>query len=91
MYLVWPGQAISVFGLVKLALFYVAALCIVSGLLFALLPRQVIRLQIALYAAVKWKLEPMFWEKETRNTRIMGALIFLSGLATIVLTCKNFR
>jgi hypothetical protein len=51
----------------KQALFWIAALSMVTGPLIALLPRQTVEFQIALYRMISWKLEPMSWEREVRD------------------------
>lgn len=73
----------------KQALFWIAAFSMVTGPLFALLPKKTVEFQIALFRMISWKLEPMSWEREVQNTRRMGILILFLGIATFILTCSR--
>lgn len=60
----------------------VAALAFSLGLFIFLRPKKVIQLQIKFYSHINWKMEPVSWGKELRNTRFMGLmLVFLVILA----------
>ncbi len=43
-------------------------------------PKRVIEAQIEFYRRINWKMEPVSWEKEIRNTRWMGVLALLCGI-----------
>ncbi|MGB2706220.1 MAG: hypothetical protein WBC74_05150 [Candidatus Omnitrophota bacterium] len=47
-------------------------------------PKKVIEIQIALYRPFNWKIEPISMEKEIRNTRIMGMVVFILGVISLV-------
>ena len=57
---------------------------LVFGTLLMWKPRKVIGIQTALYRPFNWKLEPISMEKEIRNVRIMGAMIFILGILSII-------
>ena len=48
-------------------------------------PRKAIETQIAFYRRINWKMEPLDWDREIRNTRIMGAMALVCGAATVAL------
>ncbi len=48
-------------------------------------PRKAIEKQIDLYHAINWKMEPLSWDREIRNTTVMGWTALLSGIAAFVL------
>lgn len=77
--------------------FYVQIAIFVIGMAFGALlmwqPRKVIEVQIALYRPFNWKIEPISMEKEIRNTRIMGMVVFILGVISliyIILIMKQF-
>jgi len=61
-----------------------ALIVTIFGALVAWKPREVIDMQIALYRAFNWRLEPISMEKEIRNTRIMGLAAFIMGMISVV-------
>lgn len=62
----------------------IAVVATVFGALIAWKPKKTIDIQIALYRPFNWKLEPISWEKEIRNTRIMGLALLALGIAALV-------
>ena len=54
------------------------------GLFLCRRPVQAIRLQQRFYEKINWRMEPVSWDTEVRNTRIMGifllACVFITGL-----------
>ena len=42
-------------------------------------PKRVIGMQIAFYRRINWRMEPVDWNLETRNTRLMGFLALICG------------
>lgn len=48
-------------------------------------PKKVIELQIAFYRRINWRMEPVDWQREIRNTVVMGWMAIICGLAAIVL------
>lgn len=61
----------------------------VVGLFLATKPRWAIELQKKFYAKINWNIEPISFEKEIRNTRLMG--LFLIGLAVIGIIFVLYR
>jgi hypothetical protein len=62
----------------------IVSIAIVFGSLIAWKPRKTIDIQTALYRPFNWKLEPISMEKEIRNTRIMGQVVLILGLASLL-------
>ena len=50
---------------------------------FVVAPQGTINVQIAFYRWINWRIEPLSWEKEIRNTRIMGVIAFVAGVAAL--------
>ena len=65
---------------------YSSLALVLMGLFFFLTPKKSIDLQIAFYRLINWKIEPISWEREMRNTRWMGAFCILCGIAGFVFT-----
>ncbi len=66
--------------------------CLALGFLFLAVPRKVIEFQIAFYRKINWIMEPVSWEREIRNTRIMGLMALLAGLLGLgfaVISCMR--
>lgn len=66
----------------KLLFVLVAGGSVALGVALLAAPKWVIEAQIRFYRCINWKMEPLSWEKEIRNTRFMGALALLCGLLT---------
>ncbi|UCD55119.1 MAG: hypothetical protein JSV93_06325 [Candidatus Omnitrophota bacterium] len=66
---------------VQLVVFVIA---MVFGTLIMWKPRKVIEIEIAVYRAFNWKIEPISMEKEIRNTRSTGAIVFIFGIAALL-------
>ena len=64
-------------------------IAIIFGALIAWKPKKTIEIQIALYRPFNWKLEPISWKKEIRNTRIMGLAVLVLGIVSVI--CILFR
>ncbi|MCM8791275.1 MAG: hypothetical protein NC938_06230 [Candidatus Omnitrophica bacterium] len=60
------------------------AVITVFGALIAWKPKKTIDIQIALYRPFNWRLEPISWEKEIRNTRLMGLTLVVLGVASFL-------
>ena len=67
-------------GSIFFAQFLLSILAAASGLLLFLKPKKCIDIQIAFYRMINWKMEPISMDKEIRNTRVMGALVFVCGV-----------
>lgn len=61
----------------------------VIGILLYLRPEAAIKFQIKFYEKINWRLEPVSWPKEIRNTKIMGLFLFVVALATLFLLVKR--
>jgi hypothetical protein len=59
-------------------------IAIVFGALIAWKPKKTIEIQTALYRPFNWRLEPISWEKEIRNTRIMGLFVLVLGIVSAI-------
>ena len=55
-------------------------LAIMLGVFFVRKPGPAINFQIAFYRLINWKMEPVSWDREIRNTRVMGVFTILCGL-----------
>lgn len=62
----------------------IAVIAILFGSMIALKPKKTIDIQIALYRPFNWKLEPISWKKEIRNTRVMGLVVLILGVASLL-------
>ena len=74
--------------LVNAGLILISAISILVGIVFIKVPKETINLQIAIYRFVNWKMEPISWEKEIRNTRIMGVIALICGILSSVILFK---
>ncbi|MGH7198024.1 MAG: hypothetical protein ACREH5_04695 [Candidatus Omnitrophota bacterium] len=66
----------------------VAVVSVAAGIVFLAAPRKTIEAQIAVYRLINWRMEPISWEKELRNTRIMGLMSLVAGIAALFFTAK---
>lgn len=46
-------------------------------------PKGAIAFQQYFYSKINWRIEPVSWEKEIRNTKGMGVFLLLASLATL--------
>ncbi len=74
--------------LVNAGLILISAISILVGIVFIKVPKETINLQIAIYRFVNWKMEPISWEKEIRNTRIMGVIALICGILSSAILFK---
>ena len=86
-------SALFKYSLNLIRIFYVQVaimiIGIVLGILFMWRPRKVIDIEIAIYRPFNWKIEPISMEKEIRNIRTMGLVVFILALASLVLIYYN--
>ena len=75
----------------ELILIVISIASAVMGVVFAAAPRKTINAQIAFYRLINWNVEPISWEKEIRNTRIMGILAILCSIVGFVATRLPLR
>ena len=62
----------------------VAAIGIFLGLLSVTSPRRSIQLYQKIMQAFNWRVEPIRFEQELKNTRALGALILLASIAIFI-------
>ena len=72
--------------MIRALLLFIASISIFAGLVFTGAPRKTIEAQIAAYKFINWRMEPISWEMEIRNTRIMGVIALVSGIVTFLLS-----
>ncbi|MGE5279181.1 MAG: hypothetical protein ACM3L6_00345 [Deltaproteobacteria bacterium] len=73
------GAAVSLWGLgvsLSVVSLLAGAACLRS-------PRRVIAFQQAFYLRINWRMEPVSMAREIRNTRVMGAVLVVLGLAAL--------
>ena len=68
----------------ELILIVISIASAVMGVVFATAPRKTINAQIAFYRLINWNVEPISWEKEIRNTRIMGIIAIICSVIGFV-------
>ncbi len=72
----------------KIGIFYIQLPIVIIAVLFGALlmwrPKKIIEIQIAIYRPLNWKIEPISMDKEIRNTRIMGTVVFILGIITLI-------
>ena len=73
-------------GVYKGVVFVLGLFSAVFGVWLMQNPKRAIEFQIAVYRSIHWKMEPLDWPREVRNTRIMGVIALACGLATLFLT-----
>lgn len=73
-----------VYGWLKVILMIVGAGAVGLGVICVANPKWVIDRQMTLYRSINWKVEPISWKKEIRNTRIMGVTALLCGILTLL-------
>lgn len=57
----------------------------IAGFLFVIAPEKLIEAQRRFYEKINWKIEPIDFAREIRNTRIMGLSILLFVAAALIL------
>lgn len=75
---------LCVYSWIKIIIGVVGAMSLVLGAFLVAKPRRAIERQIEVYRHINWKMEPISWNKEIRNTRLMGAVALFCGLLTFV-------
>ena len=55
---------------------------ILIGAILLFKPTAAIEIQRRFYEKINWRIEPISWRKEIRNTRIMGLILIILGLLT---------
>ena len=74
---------------IKIVIGSILFLNAVFGIFLILKPEKTIKIQIKFYALINWRMEPLSWEKEKRNTRWMGMLLIGVTLGTIFYLLVN--
>lgn len=52
-------------------------------------PQQAIDIQTKFYALINWRMEPISFEKEIRNTRLMGMTVIICAFLSSIYFCFN--
>ncbi|MEI8350163.1 MAG: hypothetical protein WCI77_08425 [Candidatus Omnitrophota bacterium] len=62
-----------------------------AGVFFIRYPNRAISIQQKFYARINWRIEPISFSKEIRNTRIMGIVLLCAVLVAFSLfrACPN--
>ena len=68
----------------------IATFSLLFGLILILKPRDCIRMQQNFYTKINWKIEPVDFNKELRNTRIMGGISIVCGLGLLIILFTIF-
>lgn len=66
--------------MVQIMLIFVLIFSIAIGVVFTSAPRWAIHAQIAFYRLINWKMEPVSWKLEIRNTRWMGIIALVTAI-----------
>lgn len=61
---------------------FAAVVGVVAGVVMVVGPQSMVNFQIAVYRSFQWKLEPLNPQREIRNTRWLGLLAVLCGVAS---------
>jgi hypothetical protein len=61
----------------------------ILGLVIFLRPRETVDMQIHFYALINWRLEPISWGRELRNTRLMGVFLMVTVIGIILFVGTN--
>ena len=79
----------GIIRMIGIGLTVVAVFSVGLGVILMRVPKRVIEGQITFYRWINWRMEPVSWEKEIRNTRIMGVIALVAGIGTLLLrvTC----
>jgi len=64
---------------IYILLLCIALLGIITGLLSISKPIFVIKVQQRFYSKINWRIEPISFEREVRNTKIMGYFSLIIG------------
>ena len=80
----------GVYNGLKIAIGVVGVVSLVLGTFLVARPRRAIERQIEVYRSINWKIEPISWDKEIRNTRLMGAVALFCGVLTFVLVVFRY-
>lgn len=75
------------FLIIELIIAIASLLC---GLILILKPKDSINIQQNFYKRINWKIEPINYDKEVRNTRIMGGICIVSGLILLIILSTIF-
>jgi len=72
-----------------LAIFVIINICsVIIGLFLLFRPKPAIKIQINFYKLINWRITPISWDKEIRNTRIMGLILIGVVFAAIVVNIR---
>ena len=60
--------------------------CLLFGLFLYFKPAQAIKFQQKFYEKINWRMEPIDFKKEIRNTKWMGAFLIVFVIAALIYT-----
>lgn len=66
----------------------IAILSLLLGLILILKPKDCIKIQQDFYKRINWNIEPLDYNKEVRNTRIMGGICIACALIIFIILLK---
>ena len=73
------------FLVIYILLLCISLLGIIAGLLSISKPMLVIKLQQRFYSKINWRIEPISFEREVRNTKIMGYFSLIISCLIVLL------
>lgn len=62
----------------------IVIMAILLGIWLLWQPKRTIKMQVAFYRLINWKVEPISMAKEIRNTRIMGVAILIFAIISLL-------
>lgn len=69
---------------IKAVLSSVAVFGILLGILSAASPKRSIELYQKMMQKFNWRVEPIHYERELRNTRVLGTLMLLTSVGIVI-------
>lgn len=72
-----------------IAIAIIGILTFVQGFIAFLSPKRCIEIFQAWCRNLNWEVAPIRWDKELRNTRILGGLLIVLGVLLFLLLCKQ--
>jgi hypothetical protein len=66
----------------------IAVLSLLLGIVFFLKPADCIKMQQNFYKIINWKIEPIHYNKEIRNTRLIGVVCVVCAFIMLIILIK---
>lgn len=67
----------------------IGVLSLIQGFLALLAPKRCIEVFQTWCRYLNWEVSPIRWDKELRNTRILGGLLTLLGILLFLVLCQS--